>query len=221
MPFWVDKVTEGALMNKLHEDYKEQTELSLELKHLYIKLNKKEILDLFDEKYNRLNSSNLIRFMNNPNWKSEFYYTPNNDYKSIKPDIEYIESYVLNLRFFIQDNEPISLNNFSKFYDAHCQDRESIEKFHELRCRLNKELDKSCSFLFNGKELTYRSIFEGYIYSKLAHGNTDKHVDFQRLIKTSLGKYMALDFFLRCIGSIQDILTEIYELNKFAFTDLD
>lgn len=184
-------------------------------------MNAREILDLFDEKYNRLNSSNLIKFMNNPNWKSKFYYTPNNDSESIRPDIEYLESYSLNLRFFIQDNEPISLNNFSKFYDTYCQDKESKEEFQELRSKLNAELDKSCSFLFNGTELTYRDIFLGFMYSKLVHSKAEKHIDFQNLIKTQFGEYMALDFFLRCIETIHNILTKINNLNKFTFTNLD
>ena len=121
----------------------------------------KETLNLFDEKYGRLESSSLIRFMSNPGWKFSFDFktnAPNPD--AIFPDLENIESYILNLRFFIQDNEPISLHNLMKFYEMHSHNKEINEKFSELRNILNSELDKSWPFLFNGKRLTFRNIFE-------------------------------------------------------------
>lgn len=80
----------------------------------------KEIIDLFDSKFRRLESSNLIRFITDRGCKFSFDFTTNNlGSDAVLPDLEFIESYVLNLRFFIQDNEPTSLRNMGKLYDAH------------------------------------------------------------------------------------------------------
>ena len=183
--------------------------------------NAKKILELFDEKYAKLNSSRLFLFINNPDWKSSFYYTPdNNDFNSAKPDEQDIDSYVLTLRFFIQDNEPISINNLSKLYTIYSSNKEIKEKFSELRNALNCELDKSCPILFNGQKLTLRKILNGFIYSELAHSNIEKHLIFQSLLKKPLGKNLALEYFLRCISLIHNTIRKINELNKVAFPDL-
>jgi len=124
----------------------------------------KEIIELFDEKYARLQSSSLIRFMTNPGWKFSFDFTTNAlSQNAILPDLENIENYVLNLRFFIQDNEPISLRNLSKLYETHCPDQKIKEKFIELRKLFNSELDRTWPFRFNKKTLLYRDIFMVHI----------------------------------------------------------
>lgn len=181
----------------------------------------KETLDLFEEKFNRLESSSLIHYMNHPGWRFSFDFktnAPNSD--SNFPDLEYIESYILNLRFFFQDNEPISIHNFSKFYNKYCQDKEVVNKFLELRDILNSELDKSWPFLINGQKLTFRDIFNGFIYTKIAHSKIGGHEVFQNLTKQSFGYYLALDYFIRCISLVHDILIMINHLNKIAFANL-
>lgn len=186
-----------------------------------INRNPIEILDLFNEKYERLESSSLIRFMNTPGWRFSFDFKTNTlSANSSFPDLEFIESYVLNLRFFIQDNESISIHNLSKFYDKYCHDKEVVSNFTELREIFKSEFNKSWPFLINGKKLTYYDIFNGFIYSKIAHSKPENHSIFQNFTKKSFGYYLALDYFLRCINLIHDILTMISHLNKTAFNDL-
>lgn len=181
----------------------------------------KETLELFDEKYSRLHSSSLIRFMTNPGWKFSFNFktnSPNPD--AILPDLEYIESYVLNLRFFIQNNEPISLHNLSRFYETHCHDEEIKSKFFELRFILNSELDKPWPFIYNNKKLKFRDIFDGFIYSKIAHSTVRSHEIFHEMTKKPFGHYITLDYFLRCISFVHEFITMIYHLNEEAFVKL-
>lgn len=182
----------------------------------------KEILELFDEKYARLQSSSLIRFMSKPGWKLSFDFmtnTPGPD--AVLPDLELVESYVLNLRLFIQDNEPISLRNLSKFYETNCHDQEIKNKFAELRSIFNSELDKAWPFSYNNQKLTFRDIFDGFIYSKIAHSNVESHKIFHNLTKHPFGYNLAFDYFLRCINLVHDILTMISHLNKIAFANLE
>lgn len=181
----------------------------------------KEVLELFDEKYARLQSSSLIRFMANPGWKLAFDFTTNTpSIDSVLPDLELVESYVLNLRFFIQDKDPISLRNLSKFYETNCPDQEIKKKFVELHRIFNSELDKEWPFLYNDQKLTFRDIFDGFIYSKIAHRNVNRHKIFHNLTKHPFGYFLALDYFLRCINFVHEILTMIGNLNKVAFANL-
>ena len=185
------------------------------------KTNPKAILDLFKEKFDRLESSSLIRFMNNPGWRFSFDFKTNTLGSNANfPDLEYIESYVLNLRFFIQDNEPISIRNLNEFYNKYCHDNEILNKFVELRDIFKSEFDKSWPFLINGQKLTFRDIFDGFIYTKIAHSKKGSHLVFKNLTKQSFGYYLALDYFIRCVSLIQDILTMINHLNNIAFNDL-
>jgi hypothetical protein len=113
-------------------------------------MNPKEVLRLFDEKFSRLQSSQLINFMNNSGWKFSFNFTTNGlEPDATFPDLEYLESYVLNLRFFIQNNESISIHNLKNIYDKYSIDNDVKEKFDELRDLFNSELDKPIHFLFN------------------------------------------------------------------------
>jgi hypothetical protein len=125
------------------------------------------------------------------------------------------------LRFFLQNNEPISLHNLKIFYNKYSDNKENIRKYNELCIIFNAELDKIWPFKFNGQILTFRDIFEGFIYSKIAHSKIDSHKIFNDLIDQPFGKYLAFDYFIRCINLIQDILTLISQLNKISFQNLD
>ena len=140
------------------------------------------------------------------------------DEKAKFPDLEMIESYVLNLRFFIQDSEAISLNNLSKIYEENCTEKELKEYFSCKRKILNDELNKDWPFMFNNEKMTYQNIFEGMIYCKLAHSNKRKHFLFSEMTKDKLGYYLALEAFLRCINLIHRTLEAINYINKKAFS---
>jgi len=59
------------------------------------------------------------------------------------PDVEHLEAYILNLRFFIQDNEPTSLRNIGSLYESNCQAPSLIARFSAVRDTINSELDRS------------------------------------------------------------------------------
>ena len=182
----------------------------------------KEVVELFDEKYCRLQSSDLINFMSNSGWKFAFDFKTNTlSQNAVFPDLKLIESYVLNLRFFIQDNESISIRNLNLFYENYCNDEEIKNKFTELRTILNSELDNAWPFKYKNQKLTFRDIFEGFIYSKLAHSNVEKHKIFHNLTKQTFGYYLVFDYFLRCINLVHYIITMISHLNKIAFVDFE
>ena len=133
------------------------------------------------------------------------------------PDIEYLEAYVLNLRFFIQDNEPTSLRNLASLYERECRDQHLLARFRQVRDTINSELDRSIWFKFNDQTVTYRVIFNGMIYSRFAHSERNQHALFQQMSDHPFGYMLAMDSFLRCIDLVHRGLVLVRDLNTCAF----
>ena len=138
--------------------------------------------------------------------------------KAKMPDLEFIESYVLNLRFFIQQNEPTSWPNMNKLYRKNCSSVEHVKKFEEIRKRHDSELNKQLWFKVNDEPISYRELFMGMINSQIAHSNQKhKHVLFKGLKKDSFSFHFALDGFLRCVDFSHTCLAHVNSLNSQAF----
>lgn len=174
---------------------------------------------LFEEKFNRLNSSLLVRSIEERDFQIAFDFRTN-DLKSaaIVPEQDFIEAYVLNLRFFIQNNEPISIANMAKLYECNCSDAMLLAQFEEVRRTLDSELNSYCPFCFNTKPVSYRELFDGMIYAHFAHSrNGAKHSQFIEMKQDAFGYYLALDAFIRCLKMFHGNLAVINNLNKKAF----
>lgn len=89
---------------------------------------------------------------------------------------ESIKAFVLTIRFFIQDNESISLRNIANLYQQPEVDAKQRADFQTVRTQINAMLDSPnwMNLNFNGSNPTNREIFETYIYGKLAHLNAKK-----------------------------------------------
>ena len=176
-------------------------------------------LDLYSEKFTRLDESSLIGSMIKPGWKISWDVQNNKPADDAKiPKLEFIEAYILNLRFFIQNNEPISLSKMSALYRTYCECTDFVTQFERVRSKFNNELDKTLFYKVNDKPITYRQVFDGMIFSQFAHSNQkDKHVLFDGLKKNSCTYWWTMDTFLRCINFVHTCLAEVNELNKQAF----
>jgi hypothetical protein len=133
------------------------------------------------------------------------------------PQLEQLEAYILNLRFFVQDNEPTSLRNIAALYKRECKDPKLLEQFMEVREAINRELDRELWFKFNNKTVTYRAIFEGMIYSRFAHAKKSRHALFDKMATHPFGYMLAMDEFLRCIRVFHTGLLFVNKLNAAAF----
>jgi hypothetical protein len=70
----------------------------------------------FSEKVHRLQSSSLLQFITSKGWKLAWNFEadrPGDDAQM--PEVEHLAAYILNLRFFVQNNEPTSLRNLPLF----------------------------------------------------------------------------------------------------------
>jgi hypothetical protein len=172
----------------------------------------------FSEKVNRLQSSSLLQFMTSKGWKVDWNFEADRPGdQALMPQVEHLEAYILNLRFFVQDNEPTSLRNIAALYRTECKDAPLLERFMEVRDAINRELDRDLWFKFNGETVTYRSIFQGMIYSRFAHTNKGKHDLFEKMTTHPFGYMLAMDEFLRWIRVVHTGLLFVNKLNAKAF----
>jgi hypothetical protein len=88
------------------------------------------------------------------------------------PDEEAMKSALLTLRFFCQDNEPISLRNMSGFISGLSVSQKHKDDFAAIRNEFNSYLDRPHGppqFQIGGHVVTNREIFEAFMYGKYAH----------------------------------------------------
>lgn len=178
-----------------------------------------ETCNFFNEKFERLDSSLLVKFIEEHGFQINFDFRTNDlQSTAIVPELDFIESYILNLRFFIQHKDSISLSNMAKLYQNQCSDIKLKERFDEVHHIINSELDKLCPFYINTSTVTYREVFEGMIYAHFAHRNeAERHRTFIAMKEHRWGYYLALDTFVRCLSMFHGNLAVINQLNKEAF----
>ena len=90
--------------------------------------------------------------------------------EAVEPGQEAIEAFVLTLRFFIQDNEPISIRNLAALYDQLPVSEEARALVRGTRDQLTVALDSYSPLGIEGRRLRYGEIFDTFLYGWLAHG---------------------------------------------------
>ena len=134
-----------------------------------------ETLLLFAEKADRLGELSLVdevmkklsgtaKWVDGEGWSDEY----------IGPNGESVEAFVLTLRLFIQDNERISLQNMSRLYKELPLGSSLSERFEQQRTELNGFLDTETNLSIVEGKLTYREIFDIFLYGSLAHTDPQK-----------------------------------------------
>ncbi len=132
---------------------------------------------------------------------------------------EALDATILNLRYFMQNNEDIGGRNMAKLYFNLDVSQDIKKDFNKIRDKLNYELDKNCNIKFNHEKLTNRKIFEAYIYGTAAH-ETQKE-EYQKIFNHPLGSFCLAKFcevmfyFINCIAAIRNVnLKAISELEN-------
>jgi hypothetical protein len=171
-----------------------------------------EAMTLFNEKTDELINSNFVKHMQSVDLKVSLRMLSGGEVevKHTLPDQEIIKAFVLTIRFFIQDNESSSLRNLAKIFEKlHISD-DLKNYFSRARNRLNQEFEKKSFLNLNGKELTYREIFDTFIFGGLAHANKEKKKEYDNWMKdVSIASLLGMEFytflmyFLNCIAYIR------------------
>lgn len=133
--------------------------------------------------------------------------------KEIGPWGEQFDSYILNIRFFIQDNDSFSINNLSNLYTQNnlIYKRELIA----VRNNLNIYLDGIVILHRDNsqdkhKKISRRDILDFYIYGEYAHSNPRKKEMYNKL---KFGDNNNWSFF-QTIRVFNNYLNEIININQ-------
>jgi len=170
---------------------------------------------LFQEKLAELKRSGFIQ-----NWQdkklniSVHVDKDTHELEETLPSEDEIKSFILTLRFFIQDNEACSIRNLKKHYNNLDISQNLVEKFNQTREKLNEYLDSHSGF--NGN--TYRDIFDAYIYGQYAH--SDKREKVLSWATDTFSKGFSRFHFISVLHDITKILIIIDGINQRALKEL-
>lgn len=180
-------------------------------------------LELFAEKARRLAERSLaqeilksysasVRWAKGEDWTGEYS----------GPADESVDAYILTLRLLIQDNEPVSLRRMRRLYrEEGLIDTALADQFEKACANLNDFLDTDTNLAIEeGRQLTYRDIFEVFLYGSLAHTNGPK----KREIFTALrdGDWFPLFqiHFAQCLRAFEVALISLRRINDTALQQL-
>ncbi len=85
------------------------------------------------------------------------------------PDDETLKAFALTYRFFVQDNEDISIRNVFKLYESLPIDDDYRQKYQTVRTEIRKLFDTETCLNEDGKRLTSKDIYIAFLYGTLAH----------------------------------------------------
>jgi hypothetical protein len=101
------------------------------------------------------------------------------------PDRENIDAFVLTFRFFIQDNERISLHKFSDVFHSPFVQPDETADFDSVRTQINAFLDSATMFDLGGR-ISRREMMDVFIYGGLSHANPQKKARYDGWMADSL-----------------------------------
>lgn len=184
-------------------------------------------LNLFNEKAGELLSSTFAKKM----LEGETGFTLNWNYETGEevtnferrgPDKENIKAFILDYRFFIQDNEKSSFRNLKEIYSFNLLSTKFENRFDSARNALNNYLDTHSKFQFdyNGEILTRRKIIDTFIYGGLSHANETKEKLFKEWQSIPPFFPMIENEFVYSLAKILDVIAFIKNLNSEAIEEL-
>jgi hypothetical protein len=90
------------------------------------------------------------------------------------PPAESVEAFILTLRFFVQNNESISIQRTALLIEGLRVSEELKTRVRDGRTAFNAFLDTGCPIQIDGQCPTNREVFEVFVYGTLAHANPPK-----------------------------------------------
>ena len=171
-------------------------------------------LKLFNEKTDRLINSSFIKHIQANKGLKVLINVSNANHLSVTNNLPtqdvVVDAFVLTIRFFIQKKD-CSLRKLAGLYSQFPLTNKTVKDFNMVRDALNSEFEKKSSYHLGGKHLTYRNIFQTFIYGGMAHADPAKKIEFdQWMIHKGLADLIALEFnkfllyFLDCVKDIRN-----------------
>ena len=143
-------------------------------------------LKLYIEKADKLRNSNFVkRAIENSGVDLSMGIDKETVISRRGPDDENIEAFVLTFRFFIQDNESISLRKIKDVFHSELATENEKSSFDDARNQLNIFLDGNTMFNINGN-ITRRKLMDIFIYGGLSHANPEKKTKYDSWMDSNL-----------------------------------
>jgi hypothetical protein len=105
--------------------------------------------------------------------------------------VDEVDAFVLTLRLFIQDNEPISIRRLVAAYEQTPELAPLLDKVRGIREKLNKHLDGPSPIIWQLEQVPRRRILEVFLYGGLAHTHRGKTEEYASWMEH---EYMAMPF---------------------------
>ena len=142
------------------------------------------------------------------------------------PNDESIEAFVLTFRFFVQNNEVISINKMEKLYgklrEAGLLQKQLVEDFNEAREALNRYLDEepNINFTYIERSFTRRQILDTFVYGGLAHANANKKALYDEWKQIPFIFPMLENEFVSSLMTVLAVIAHIANINEKAIKEL-
>ena len=138
------------------------------------------------------------------------------------PSVEAVKAFVLTFRFFIQDNESISLHNIAALYGSSNIDPQQRAYFQSARDSVNQLLSSPnyMNINYDGVTPTNRQVMEVFIYGGLAHANPQKYTTYKEWMSFPPAAAMLRVCFNTILGYILQALDYIKKVNEVTLQQL-
>lgn len=182
-------------------------------------------LELFNEKADRLLNSEFVDYVRKQGMSLKVTYTPHSATIDLNtPGKDATEAFVLNLRFFIQDNERSSFRNMAKTYESLSVSGDLKQEFNKTRRVLNDTLDSSSNMKImkrgSADAFTRREIIWNIVYGLLAHSNDERRKTIEEWKKDPT-LWAPVNFeFQSALLEFLRFIQIVYELNKRALAEI-
>lgn len=154
-----------------------------------------KILKTFNSKVDRLNQFAFVKSAKGGGALANYQAGQGWDSIHVGPNEITTDATVLTLRFFLQNNESISLHNMAGLYQTLCVDATLINEFLCIRQEINNYLDASSDLSIRDEnQMTHREILELFLYGSQAHLNQDKADVYESVSQTAFFPLFQADF---------------------------
>lgn len=116
--------------------------------------------------------------------------------------VDEVDAFVLTLRLFLQDNEPISIRRLAALYAETPELASLTDRVSGIRSKMNSYLDRDSPIVWQKQAVSRRRILGVFLYGGLAHTHRDKTDEYSRWMEH---EYMAIPFqsvFYDIVGTV-------------------
>jgi len=99
-------------------------------------------------------------------------------------------------------------------------DTDLLDKFNDARAKTNDALDKSSPIKLNNTELTYRAIYEVFLWGGLAHANPKKKAVYDTWVPNPVLFPLLQNEFVYALGMLLNMIFYTRALNNAVLTRL-